>query len=51
MNKKQAGIILTLLALIVSAALLSAKINGKLDDVVNALLENEQKEKLLNENL
>ncbi|MDD6004401.1 MAG: peptide chain release factor 1 [Erysipelotrichaceae bacterium] len=26
-------------------------VNGKLDDVVNALLENEQKEKLLNENL
>ena len=39
MNKKQAGIILTLLALIVSAALLSAKINGKLDDGTGNLSE------------
>lgn len=32
MNKKQAGIILTLLALIVCAGVLAAKVNGKVDD-------------------
>lgn len=39
MNKKQAGIILTLLALIVCAAILSAKVSGKLDDGTGALSE------------
>lgn len=39
MNKKQAGIILTLLALIVCAAILSAKVSGKLDDGTGSLSE------------
>lgn len=39
MNKKQAGIILTLLALIVCASILSVKLNGKLDDGTSNLSE------------